>query len=117
MDTKHADGDDWLEQALRADARAPAAGYVADDGFTARVMARLPSPATLPAWRRPVVVMLWLIAGGAGVALLPDLFYTLFGNLVEVIVAQPLTWSHIAAALMLLGATTWSAVVYAMRTD
>ncbi len=75
MDTDRAQSDDgWLEQALKADAQG--AAYVADDGFTAGVMARLPQPATLPAWRRPVVALLWLIAGGAVVALLPDLFYT-----------------------------------------
>ena len=68
MDMDRAQSDDgWLEQALKADAQG--AAYVADDGFTASVMARLPQPATLPAWRRPVVALLWLIAGGAVVAL------------------------------------------------
>jgi hypothetical protein len=118
MDTNHADADNgWLEQALKADAREHAAAYLADDGFTAAVMARLPAPATLPAWRRPVLVLLWLIAGGAVAAALPDLFYDVFRGLVAIVVGQPLTLSRIAVVLMLLGVTTWSTIVYAMRTE
>jgi hypothetical protein len=119
MDTDRADTDDgWLEQGLKADAQAHAAAYIADDGFTAKVLARLPAPAVLPAWRRPIVALLWLIAGGAVVALLPDLFYALFGGLVALLVGQPmLTWSHLAVALMLLCAATLSTLVYAMRAE
>ena len=116
MDTDRAQSDDgWLEQALKADAQG--AAYVADDGFTASVMARLPRPATLPAWRRPVLALLWLIAGGATVVLLPDLFYSLFQGLVALFVAQPLTWSNLAVALLLLSGATWSALLYAMRAE
>jgi hypothetical protein len=119
MDTDRVASDDgWLEQALRADAQSHADAYVADEGFTAKVLAQLPRPAALPAWRRPVVALLWLIAGGAVVVLLPDLFYALFSGLVALLVGQPmLTWSHLAVALMLLGGATWSALVYAMRTE
>jgi hypothetical protein len=119
MDSDRVDTDDgWLEQALRADAQAHAAAYVADDGFTAKVMGRLPAPAVLPAWRRPVVLLLWLVAGGAAVALLPDLFYAIFGGLVALLVGQPaVTWSHLAVAFMLLCGATGSTLVYVMRTD
>ena len=118
LDTKHANADDgWLEQALKADAREQAAAYIADDGFTAAVMARLPAPATLPAWRRPVLALLWLIAGGAVAVALPDLFYDVFRSLVAMVVAQPLTLSRIAVVIMLLGAATWSTIVYAMRAE
>jgi hypothetical protein len=119
MDTDRADTDDGrLEQALKADAQAYAAAYIADDGFTAKVLARLPAPAVLPAWRRPVVALLWLIAAGGVVVLLPDLFYALFGGLVALLVGQPmLTWSHLAVALMLFCAATWSTLVYAMRAE
>ena len=48
-------GDDWLDAALREDGLAHRADYLDDDGFTSRVMARLPAPATLPAWRKPVL--------------------------------------------------------------
>jgi hypothetical protein len=118
MDTTHADADNgWLEQALKADAREHAATYIADDGFTAAVMARLPAPATLPAWRRPVLAMLWLIAGGAVAGALPDLFYDVFRGLVAMVVGQPLTLSRIAIVLTLLAAATWSTLVYAMRAE
>ncbi len=118
MQTNHADADNgWLEQVLKADAREHASAYVADDGFTAAVMARLPAPATLPAWRRPVLAMLWLIAGGAVAVALPDLFYDVFRGLVAMVVGQPLTLSRIAVVITLLGATTWSTIVYAMRAD
>jgi hypothetical protein len=118
MDPNHTDTDDgWLEQALKADARAHAAAYVADDGFTATVMGQLPAPGTLPAWRRPVVALLSLIAAGAVAALLPDLFYAIFRGLSARIVGQPLTLAHIAVALLLLGAASWSTIVYAMRAE
>jgi hypothetical protein len=118
MDPNHAGADNgWLEQALKADAREHAATYIADDGFTAAVIARLPVLATLPAWRRPVIALLWLIAGGAVVAALPDLFYDVFRSLVAMVVGQPLTLSRIAVVLTLLAAATWSTLVYAMRAE
>jgi hypothetical protein len=119
MDTDHADSDEvWLEQALRADAQAHAAAYVADDGFTAKVMSRLPAPAALPAWRGPAIALLWLVAGGAVVALLPDLFYAVFSGLAALLFGQPLlTWSNLAVALVVLCAATWSTLVYAMRAE
>ncbi|HEV2039836.1 MAG TPA: hypothetical protein VGT81_07295, partial [Casimicrobiaceae bacterium] len=55
--------DDWIEQALAEAGREHRAGYISDDGFTARVAARLPEAWTLPAWRRPVVALLWLCGG------------------------------------------------------
>ena len=62
--------DDWLDAALRADAREHRGDYLADDGFTARVMAKLPAPATLPAWRKRAVVAMWAVASvGIAVAL------------------------------------------------
>ncbi|HEY2967457.1 MAG TPA: hypothetical protein VGK75_03730 [Casimicrobiaceae bacterium] len=118
MDTKHADADNgWLEQALKADAREHAAAYVADDGFTAKVMAQLPAAATLPAWRRPVLALLWLIAGSAVAVALPELFYDVFRGLVAMVVGQPLTLSRIAVVVIVLGATMWSTIVYAMRAE
>ena len=53
---------DWLDGILDADAREGRSAYIADDGFTARVMNALPSGLTLPAWRRPAVVALWGIS-------------------------------------------------------
>jgi hypothetical protein len=118
MDATHTDADDgWVEQALRADACEDASAYVADDGFTAAVMARLPAPVALPAWRRPVVLLLGVIAGCALAALLPDMFYAVFRDLAALVVGQSLSWSNVALALLLLGATTWSTLVYAMRAE
>jgi hypothetical protein len=111
------DGDDWLEGVLGADAAEHAAEYLADEGFTSRVLERLPPPVALPAWRRPVVVLLWTIVAGAVAAALPGLAYDAFRNLVATLVTQPLTPSAIAVALLLLGATAWTAVVYAMRAE
>jgi len=110
-------GDDWLEQALRADAREHGSSYLEDDGFTARVLEQLPRPAALPAWRRPVVALLWLIAAVGAAAALPGLFYDVFRSLVAAVVAQPLTLPRIAVMLAMLGAVAWSTIVYAMRED
>lgn len=109
--------EDWLEQALRADGREHASAYLADDGFTARVLEQLPRPAALPAWRRPVVILLWLIAALGAAAALPELFYNVFHGLVAAVVAQPLTLPRIAVMLAMLGAVAWSTIVYAMRED
>ena len=110
-------GDDWLDQALRADAVERSAAYLADDGFTARVLERLPPAAALPAWRRPVVVLLWLVAAAAAAAALPDLFYDLFRSVLATVVAQPLTLPRIAVVLTMLGAAAWSTILYALRED
>jgi hypothetical protein len=111
------ESDDWLEPVLRIEAADRAEAYLADEGFTARVLERLPPPARLPAWRRPVVVLLWLVAGGAAATMLPDLFYDVFRGLVATVVAQPLTLSRIGVALTMLGAVAWSSIAYAMREE
>jgi hypothetical protein len=108
---------DWIERALKADAAEYAATYIADDGFSSAVMARLPAPVALPAWRRPALAILWLLAAAGVLIALPDLVYEVFRGLAAVVVGQPLTWSRIAAVLLLLGATTWSTIVYAMRAE
>ncbi|HTS22608.1 MAG TPA: hypothetical protein VMN79_12465 [Casimicrobiaceae bacterium] len=109
--------DDWLERTLRTDGAERSAEYLADDGFTARVLERLPHPAALPAWRRPVVALLWLVAVAAAATALPDLFYNVFRGLVATVVAQPLTLPRIAVALTVLGAVAWSTIVIAMREE
>jgi hypothetical protein len=58
-------GGDGLDRLLADDARAHRGSYVADDGFSARVMSALPpplAPITLPAWRKPAVMALWGVA-------------------------------------------------------
>jgi hypothetical protein len=110
-------GDDWLDDVLRDAGREHRADYVADDGFTQRVMAQLPEPATLPAWRRPTVALLWVLAVGAAMVSLPGLFEELFRSAVAVFAGHRLGLADVAMALVLFGGVTWSTLVYAMRSD
>jgi hypothetical protein len=110
-------GGDWLEEALRADGREQRSAYVADDGFTAAVLARLPEPPRLPAWRRPVVALLWVCAGAAAVLTVPGLFDEAFRSTVGMLVAQRIGLVDVAAFLTLLGGLTWGSLLYAARTE
>jgi hypothetical protein len=107
--------DDWLEQALRADGREQRDAYLADDGFTARVAAALPPPATLPAWRRPAVAALWTAAAAGVVLSLPVAATDVLGELVHAIGSQPIRLSGIATGVAILCAATWGAAALALR--
>ena len=117
MNTQDAMDDDWLEQALRADAREHAASYLPDDGFTARVLGQLPRPAALPAWRRPVLWALWAIVAVAVIAALPIWFEDVFSSIAAVFVGQRVRLSDIAVLLTLLAGLSWSALFFAARTE
>jgi len=110
-------GADWLDDMLRDAGREHRAGYVADDGFTQRVMAQLPEPATLPAWRRPAVVLLWVLGIGALMFSLPGLFEQVFRGAVAMLAGQRLGLPDVAMALIVFGAATWGTLVYAVRSD
>ena len=110
-------GADWLDDMLRDVGREHRADYVADDGFTQRVMAQLPEPATLPAWRRPAVVLLWVLGIGALIFSLPGLFEQVFRGAVAMLAGQRLGLADVAMALILFGAATWGTLVYAVRSD
>jgi hypothetical protein len=110
-------GNDWLEDMLRDAGREHRADYIADDGFTQGVMTQLPEPATMPAWRRPLVVLLWVLAGGAVMFSLPGLFEQLFRGAVAVLAGHRLGLPDVAVALVLFGGAAWSTLVYAMRAD
>ena len=53
--------EDWMDGLLRAESRERASDYLSDDGFTGRVLAALPAVSALPAWRKPLVALLWTV--------------------------------------------------------
>jgi hypothetical protein len=109
--------DDWLDAALRAEGRDHRAAYIDDAGFTARVMSGLPAPATLPAWRRPMLTGLWA-AAGLGIALaLPGTAFDIAHDVLRVILGQTMSLAGIATGVTALGLATWAAAAVALRDD
>jgi hypothetical protein len=108
-------GDDWLDALLRADGREHRAGYLDDDGFTARVMAALPAlPAALPAWRKPALCALWAIVGlGIGFSL-PNAVYEV-AYYVARVVGQPISLTGIAAGIVMFCVATWLGAALMLR--
>ena len=118
MQTNELDtGGDWLEEALRADAREQRSAYVTDGAFTAAVMARLPEPARLPAWRRPVVALLWLCAAAAAAVAVPGLFDDAFRSTVGMLVGHRMGVADVVAFFVVLSAATWGMLLYAARVE
>jgi len=111
-------GDDWLDGLLRADGREHRAGYLDDEGFTARVMSALPpAPAALPAWRKPALTALWAGAG-IGIALvLPATVVDVAHEILRVILGQRVSLTGIGASVIVLGASAWAATAFALRDD
>ncbi|MFI4951707.1 MAG: hypothetical protein ACHP7M_01075 [Burkholderiales bacterium] len=116
MSTHDTATEDWLDGALEAAGREHRAGYIADEGFTARVIGCLPVAPTLPAWRRPAIAALWLLGGAAAMVALPGAFDNAFRGAVALIVARPFHLADIAVMLALCGAAAWGALFYAART-
>ena len=109
--------DDWLEAALEADGEAHRALYLDDGGFTARVMAALPAPVALPAWRGPALTLLWALAG-LGLALaLPAVVVDFARDVMRVFVGQSVSLSGMGAALVALAVATWAAAAFGLRDD
>jgi hypothetical protein len=109
--------DDWLDAALRADGREHRAAYLDDAGFTARVMAALPAPVALPAWRTPALTALWAVAG-IGIAMaLPGTVIDFAQDIVRLIVGQRVSLAGIGTGVVALGAATWAAAAIALRDD
>jgi hypothetical protein len=109
--------DDWLEGALRDDALVHRAEYLPDDGFTARVMAKLPAALSLPSWRTPAVAALWA-AAGIGIALsLPGAYADVVREYLRIVTGHPVTLDQIATGVVMLGVASWTAMVWALRRN
>ena len=110
-------GDDWLDGLLAADAREERSAYIADEGFTARVMRALPAPLALPKWRKPAVFALWGVAL-AGVSLaLPSAVVDVAREAYRLLGAQPVSLSGMVGALLFAGALSWSAAAFTLRNS
>ena len=116
-DSNSATADDWVEQALAADGREHRAAYLADDGFTARVVMRLPQPAKLPAWRTPALALLWSAAAISIAMVLPGVVADITREMLRLVGAHPISLSGIAMGLIALGAATWASAAIVLRTD
>lgn|SRR5512143_1203505 len=112
-----ATADDWLDAALRAEGREHRAEYVADDGFTASVMAKLPPPlaAPLPTWRRRAVIGLWTAAGIGAVIAFPGTYADFAREYFRVVAGYPVSLAQIVSGVVMLGIGSWTAMVWALR--
>jgi len=109
--------DDWLDTTLRAEGREHRAEYLEDGGFTAQVMAALPAPLALPAWRRPVLTLLWALTG-LGIALaLPGAVIDVAYDVMRVVLGQSVSLTGIGAAVLALGVAAWAGAAVALRDD
>ena len=109
--------DDWLDALLASDAADHRAGYIADEGFTARVIRKLPAVHALPAWRRPAVGAIWLVAGLLLAMMLPGTAHEVAREAVALFVARPFSLSSLALTLLALGVATWTGAALALRRD
>ena len=107
--------DDWLGRYLTEDAAVHRDAYVADGGFTARVMAMLPPPAMLPAWRKPAVVALWGVAFAGLAMALPQAMQDVGREAYRLLATQPVSLSGIAGVAVTLVGATWAAAAYSLR--
>jgi hypothetical protein len=108
---------DWLDALLVSDAGDHRAGYVSDDGFTARVMQRLPALDALPAWRRPVVAGLWIVAAALIAMMLPGTALDIARHAFTLFAARPFSLSTLAFAIVAVGIATWTGAALALRRD
>ena len=116
-DSAAASGRDWLDDLLDSEARDQRSSYIADEGFTARVMHALPVPLSLPAWRKPAIVALWGVAL-AGISLaLPGAALDVVRETYRLLGAQPVSLSGMVGALLLAGTLSWTAAAYALRAS
>ena len=108
---------DWMDRLLVADAAGHASDYIVDQGFTARVMQTLPPAGALPAWRRPAVVALWVIAGLLLAVALPGVAFDVARAAYKLFAARPFALSTVAAMVVAIGAASWTAAAVTLRRD
>ena len=109
--------EDWMDRLLVADAAGQAGDYIGDQGFTARVMQRLPLAGALPAWRRPAVIVLWAIAGLLLAVALPGVAFDVARAAYKLFAARPFALSTVAVLVVGIGAVSWTAAAVALRRD
>ncbi len=110
-------GGDWLDRLLAEDGEAHRHAYVADDGFTARIMQALPAPLTLPAWRKPVVLGLWAVAAAGIAVAMPAAMLDVGREAYRLLASQPVSLSGIAGAVVAMIALTSAAAAYTLRAN
>ena len=108
---------DWLDALLADDGAEYRADYIGDDGFTAQVMQKLPAPVTVPAWRGPVVVGLWLVAATLIAVMLPGTAHDIAREAIRLFAAQPFSLSTLAFAVVAFGIATWTCAALALKRD
>lgn len=107
---------DWLDGLLHAEAATARDEYIADAGFTARVMSALPAPvAALPAWRKPVVIALWAVAAIALAFAAPGAMIDVAREAYRILATVPVSLSGLATAAMAMVALTSAAAAYLLR--
>ena len=115
--TTLASDEDWIESLLRADARRGEADYVDDDGFTARVMAAIPAPVALPAWRKPLLAGVWATAGIGLATMLPAAMREAAQDALQFIASQHFSLSDIGVVLLAIAGASWAGTLYALRQE
>lgn len=108
---------DWLDVMLADEGAEHRADYIADDGFTAQVMQKLPAPVVVPAWRRPVVIALWLVAATVIATMLPATAFEVAREVVRLFAAKPFSLSTLGFGIVAIGIATWTATAVALRRD
>jgi hypothetical protein len=109
--------DDWLDAALKVDGEAHRAEYLDDAGFTAKVMAALPAPVALPAWRRPALTLLWALLGLSIAVALPGFVVDVVRDVLRVVLGQSVSLAGIGAGVVAMIVAAWAATAFVLRDD
>jgi len=103
---------DWLDDVLRADD-----DYIADGGFTSRVMSALPAAAALPKWRKPAVAVLWGVAAAGLAIAAPGAMVDVAREAYRLLATVPVSIAAIATAMAAVVAATGAAAAFTLRRD